>query len=99
MVTIFENEILPTFNTSHIQYVIYYLLSFKPTLAENFCNWLWKKCCDESSPSTLRQAAAGYLASFVCRSPFISNRYKIINILIPYENIIVKYYVYFCVFF
>ncbi|VVC30424.1 Hypothetical protein CINCED_3A002920 [Cinara cedri] len=70
---IFENEILPTYNSSHVQYIIYYLLSFKMTLAENFSNWLWKKCCDVSSPITLRQAAAGYLASFLCRAPFVSN--------------------------
>lgn len=73
LLSIFENEILPTYNSSHIQYVIYYFLSFKMTLAENFSNWLWKKCCDVSSPSTLRQAAAGYLASFLCRATFVSN--------------------------
>lgn len=74
MLTVFENEILPIYNTNHVQYVIYYLLSFKPSLAENYSNWLWKKCSDVSSPSTIRQAAAGYLASFLCRSPFVSNR-------------------------
>lgn len=73
LLSIFESEILPTYNSSHIQYVIYYFLSFKTTLAENFSNWLLKKCCDVSSPSTLRQAAAGYLASFLCRAPFIIN--------------------------
>jgi len=73
LLSIFESEILPTYNSSHIQYVIYYFLSFKITLAENFSNWLLKKCCDISSPSTLRQAAAGYLASFLCRAPFITN--------------------------
>ncbi|XP_022170492.1 RNA polymerase I-specific transcription initiation factor RRN3-like isoform X1 [Myzus persicae] len=73
LLSVFESEILPTYNSSHIQYVIYYFLSFKTTLAENFSNWLWKKCCDVSSSSTIRQAAAGYLASFLCRAPFISN--------------------------
>lgn len=74
LLSVFENEILPTYNSSHIQYVIYYFISFKTTLAENFSNWLWKKCCDVSSSSTIRQAAAGYLASFLCRAPFIINR-------------------------
>lgn len=89
MLIVFENDILPIYNTSHIQYLIYYFLSFKPTLAENFRNWLWKKCCDVSSPSTIRQAAAGYLASFVCRSPFLSNRYQMISTIILF-NIIGK---------
>jgi len=74
LLSIFESEILPTYLCSHIQYVIYYFLSFKTTLAENFSNWLLKKCCDVSSSSTLRQAAAGYLASFLCRAPFITNK-------------------------
>ncbi|VVC30426.1 RNA polymerase I specific transcription initiation factor RRN3 [Cinara cedri] len=73
LLSVFENEILPTYNSCYIQYVIYYFLSFKMTLADNFSNWLWKKCCDVSSPITLRQAAAGYLASFLCRAPFVSN--------------------------
>ncbi|XP_027843438.1 RNA polymerase I-specific transcription initiation factor RRN3-like isoform X1 [Aphis gossypii] len=73
LLSVFESEILPTYNSSHIQYVIYYFISFKTTLAENFSNWLWKKCCDVSSSSTIRQAAAGYLASFLCRAPFILN--------------------------
>jgi RNA polymerase I-specific transcription initiation factor RRN3 len=73
LLSVFENEILPTYNSSHIQYIMYYFLSFKTTLAENFSTWLWKKCCDVSSPSTLRQAAVGYLASLLCRAPFISN--------------------------
>lgn len=74
ILSVFEKEILPTYNSSHIQYMIYYFLSFKMNLAENFCNWLWNICCNVSSPSTLRQASAGYLASFLCRAPFVSNR-------------------------
>lgn len=98
MLTVFENDILPIYNTSHVQYVIYYFLSFKPALAENFKNWLWKKCCDVSSLSTLRQAAAGYLASFVCRSPFLSNRYQIILTLMSMNNI-GKYFICTCIYF
>lgn len=71
LLSVFENEILPIYNSSHIQYVIYYFVSFKPSLAEKFSDWLWNKCCDVSSPSTIRQAAAGYLASFLGRAPFI----------------------------
>ncbi|XP_050531899.1 RNA polymerase I-specific transcription initiation factor RRN3-like [Daktulosphaira vitifoliae] len=72
LLSVFESEILPTYASSHVQYIIYYFLSFKFILAEKFSCWLWKKCCDVSAPSTIRQAAAGYLASFMSRAPFIS---------------------------
>ncbi|XP_050436461.1 RNA polymerase I-specific transcription initiation factor RRN3-like [Adelges cooleyi] len=72
LLAVFESEILPTYASSHIQYVIYYFVSFKPALAEKFSIYLWKKCCDVTAPSTLRQAAAGYLASFLSRAPFVS---------------------------
>ncbi|XP_050436123.1 RNA polymerase I-specific transcription initiation factor RRN3-like isoform X2 [Adelges cooleyi] len=72
LLAVFESEILPTYASSHIQYIVYYFVSFKATLSEKFSNYLWKKCCDMSAPSTLRQAAAGYLASFLSRAPFVS---------------------------
>lgn len=40
-------------------------------LAESFLDHLWKILRNPSQPAILRQAAVGYLASFLARAKFI----------------------------
>lgn len=48
------------------------LLLFVPqALAEAFLDHLWKILQSPSQPAVLRQAAAGYLGSFLARAKFI----------------------------
>lgn len=71
---IFEHIILPTYDTHHVQYALFYLCSFKPLIAESFINFLWKFCCNPNKSPVLRQAAVNYIASFSARATFVTSR-------------------------
>nr|CAD7393490.1 unnamed protein product [Timema cristinae] len=43
MLHTFEHVILPTYATCHVQFLMFYLCSFKPVLGEAFLNALWRK--------------------------------------------------------
>ncbi|XP_042361006.1 RNA polymerase I-specific transcription initiation factor RRN3 [Plectropomus leopardus] len=69
--TVFDKLILPTHASCHVQYTLFYLCSFRVALAEAFLDHLWKILQSPSQPAVLRQAAAGYLGSFLARAKFI----------------------------
>lgn len=71
LLSVFDKLILPTHALCHVQYTIFYLCSFRMALAEAFLDHLWKVLQNPSQPSVLRQAAAGYMGSFLARAKFI----------------------------
>ncbi|XP_054463171.1 RNA polymerase I-specific transcription initiation factor RRN3 [Anoplopoma fimbria] len=71
LLTVFDKLILPTHASCHVQYTLFYLCSFRVALAEAFLDHLWKILQNPSQPAVLRQAAAGYLGSFLARAKFI----------------------------
>lgn len=71
LLNVFDKLILPTHASSHVQYTLFYLCSFRLALAEAFLDHLWKVLQSPSQPAVLRQAAAGYLGSFLARAKFI----------------------------
>ncbi|XP_059203952.1 RNA polymerase I-specific transcription initiation factor RRN3 [Centropristis striata] len=71
LLSVFDKLILPTHASSHVQYTLFYLCSFRVALAEAFLDHLWKILQNPSQPAVLRQAAAGYLGSFLARAKFI----------------------------
>ncbi|XP_072224911.1 RNA polymerase I-specific transcription initiation factor RRN3 [Leuresthes tenuis] len=71
LLNVFDKLILPTHASSHVQYTMFYLCSFKLALAEAYLDHLWKILQNPSQPAVLRQAAAGYLGSFLARAKFI----------------------------
>ncbi|XP_077475417.1 RNA polymerase I-specific transcription initiation factor RRN3 [Stigmatopora argus] len=71
VLTVFDKLILPTHALCHVQYVLFYLCSFRLALAEAFLEHLWKILQNPSQPAVLRQAAAGYMGSFLARAKFI----------------------------
>uniref|UniRef100_A0A336MUU1 CSON001623 protein n=1 Tax=Culicoides sonorensis TaxID=179676 RepID=A0A336MUU1_CULSO len=68
---IFEFELLPTHNSHHVQFIIFYLCSFEPAFVEKFMNILWVHVRDFNLAPALRQAAIGYLCSFLARSRYV----------------------------
>lgn len=74
MIEVFDKVILPTYNSHHVQFAMFFLCSFKITLSEGFLTYLWKKVCNPSVPSIHRQSAVGYIASLLARSTFIPLR-------------------------
>uniref|UniRef100_A0A667YG78 RRN3 homolog, RNA polymerase I transcription factor n=1 Tax=Myripristis murdjan TaxID=586833 RepID=A0A667YG78_9TELE len=71
LLSVFDKLILPTHASSHVQYTVFYLCSFRQALAEAFLDHLWKILQSPSQPAVLRQAAAGYMGSFLARAKFI----------------------------
>uniref|UniRef100_U5EH15 Putative rna polymerase i specific transcription initiation factor rrn3 n=1 Tax=Corethrella appendiculata TaxID=1370023 RepID=U5EH15_9DIPT len=71
LIKIFENHILPTHNSHHVQFCIFYFCSLKSTFATNFINLLSHKVCNPTISATIRQASVGYLASLLARAQYI----------------------------
>ncbi|XP_067343338.1 RNA polymerase I-specific transcription initiation factor RRN3 isoform X2 [Channa argus] len=71
LLSVFDKLILPTHASCHVQYILFYLCSFRLALAEAFLDHLWKILQSLSQPAILRQAAGGYLGSFLARARFI----------------------------
>jgi RNA polymerase I-specific transcription initiation factor RRN3 len=74
LVTVFEQVILSTHATHHVQFLLFYICSFKVTLAETFLNFLWHKVVSPSVPSVIRQSVIMYMGSLLCRASYINIR-------------------------
>uniref|UniRef100_A0AAG5DHT5 RNA polymerase I-specific transcription initiation factor RRN3 n=1 Tax=Anopheles atroparvus TaxID=41427 RepID=A0AAG5DHT5_ANOAO len=75
MLTQFETHILPTHNTDHIQFIMFYFCSFKLSYAEHFITSLWKNVSNPNMPPLVRQASVGYVASMLARGKFVPLSY------------------------
>ncbi|XP_060116855.1 RNA polymerase I-specific transcription initiation factor RRN3 [Heteronotia binoei] len=71
LILIFDKLILPTHGSCHVQYIMFYLSSFKLGIAEAFVEHLWKKLQNPNGPAVIRQAAGSYIGSFLARAKFI----------------------------
>lgn len=71
LLALFDKLILPTHASCHVQFAIFYMCSFKLGLAEAFLEHLWKKLQNPSNAPVIRQAAAGYIGSFLARAKFL----------------------------
>ncbi|RVE68952.1 hypothetical protein OJAV_G00072840 [Oryzias javanicus] len=71
LLSIFDKLMLPTHASSHVQFTLFYLCSFRLGLTEAFLDHLWKILQNPSQPVVLRQSAAAYLGSFLARAKFI----------------------------
>ncbi|XP_044732243.1 RNA polymerase I-specific transcription initiation factor RRN3 [Chrysoperla carnea] len=70
--SLFEGIIMATYDSHHVQFIMFYLCSFKVQLAEGFISLLWKKISNLSLAVVHRQSAVAYLASFLARAAYIS---------------------------
>ncbi|XP_023677431.1 RNA polymerase I-specific transcription initiation factor RRN3 isoform X2 [Paramormyrops kingsleyae] len=71
LVSVFDKLILPTHASCHVQFLLFYLCSFRLGLAEAFLEHLWKLLQSPSQPAVLRHTAAGYVGSFLARAKFV----------------------------
>ncbi|KDR09373.1 hypothetical protein L798_00940, partial [Zootermopsis nevadensis] len=72
LVTVFEQVVLSTHATHHVQFLLFYICSFRVTVAESFLNFLWHKVVSPSMPSIVRQSAIMYMGSMLCRASYIN---------------------------
>lgn len=68
----FETVILPTHASQYVQYIVFYICSFKSAVVEAFVEWLWRKASDPSIPSITRQSSVAYIASLLATAKFIT---------------------------
>ncbi|XP_066499060.1 RNA polymerase I-specific transcription initiation factor RRN3 [Hoplias malabaricus] len=89
LVCVFDKLILPTHASCHVQYCLFYLCSFRMGLAEAFLDHLWKLLQSPSQPSVMRQAAAGYMGSFLARAKFlpIATVRACLDLLVPWLHL------------
>jgi len=71
LLVVFENVILPTHASCHVQFVMFLLCSFDQIFANSLLDVCWKKIEKPNTPAILRQACAAYVASFIARAKFI----------------------------
>lgn len=72
LIDTFQNILLPAYNTHHVQFVLFYYISFRIDFAESFMRLCWQQLRDVNVPATIRQAAVTYLASTLSRSIFVN---------------------------
>lgn len=71
LLRLFDNHILPTHNTHHVQFLVFYVCSFKQSYVEYFITYLWKHVCNPNISTPTRQASVGYIASMLARAKFV----------------------------
>ncbi|XP_037029352.1 RNA polymerase I-specific transcription initiation factor RRN3-like [Bradysia coprophila] len=74
LLDIFENLILPTYNSHHIQFSIFYYSSFKPAILQSFIDTCWSKLNNFNEAPLIRRTAVCYIASFMCHAKFVTNK-------------------------
>ncbi|XP_012524208.2 RNA polymerase I-specific transcription initiation factor RRN3 [Monomorium pharaonis] len=68
----FEAAILPTHASQYVQYIMFYICSFRPVIVDTFTNWLWHKVIDVNVAPVLRQTAVCYISSLHATASFVS---------------------------
>lgn len=91
LMCVFDKLVLPTHASCHVQFCIFYLCSFRLGLAEAFLDHLWKIIQSPSQAAVLRQAAAGYMGSFLARAKFlpIATVRACLDLLLPWLHLYV----------
>ncbi|PWZ03385.1 RNA polymerase I-specific transcription initiation factor RRN3 [Testicularia cyperi] len=76
---VFARNILPTFRSRHVQFLLFWFNSLDPEFSDFFLGVLLEKSLytrksdfsDKEEPLVIRSAAAGYVASFVSRASYV----------------------------
>lgn len=69
---VFEKCILPTFGCSHVQFIMFYMVSMKSELCDGFIDYLWKLVQNPNKQAIYRQSAVSYIGSLLARGKFVS---------------------------
>lgn len=79
LLSIFARNILPTFRSRHVQFLLFWFNSLDPEFSDYFLGVLLEKSLysrrvelsDKEESAVIRSAAAGYVASFVSRASYV----------------------------
>jgi RNA polymerase I-specific transcription initiation factor RRN3 len=74
LLTLFDTQLLPTFSTHHVQFLLFYHSSVSPNFTDAFVGLLLNHALfDGSTPVVTKVAAASYVASFVSRAKHVGS--------------------------
>ena len=72
MLKVFESNVMPSYATGHVQYLMFYICGLRPEkFALQLCEWFWRQFISLSTPSISRQTAVAYIASMIARAKYI----------------------------
>ena len=63
----FDKYILTTYGSSHVQFIMFYICSFRTMLSEGFLDYLWKKFISPNTSSVSKAICCYYIGSFLAR--------------------------------
>lgn len=67
----FDKYILFTYGSSHVQFIMFYICSFRTLLSEGFLDYLWKKFNATTSCAITKQICSYYIGSYLARTKYI----------------------------
>lgn len=67
----FDKYILFTYGSSHVQFIMFYMCSFRTLLSEGFLDYLWKKFNATNSCAITKQICSYYMGSYLARAKYI----------------------------
>ncbi|CAG8465496.1 12697_t:CDS:2 [Dentiscutata erythropus] len=73
LLTIFEENILYTFKSRYIQFIIFWYISLDKSYPRQFLSLLLNKILNDKEPVIIREAASQYIGSFVGRANYLSS--------------------------
>ncbi|CAG8751054.1 8017_t:CDS:2, partial [Gigaspora rosea] len=73
LLTIFEENILYTFKSRYIQFIIFWYVSMDKSYPRQFLSILLNKILSDKEPDIIREAASQYIGSFVGRANYLSS--------------------------
>jgi len=72
LITCFDKFILPVHELVHVQFIMFYVCSFKQSFFKKFISHCWNKVVDPSIACVIRKSSACYIASLLARASYIS---------------------------
>ncbi|CAF2142761.1 unnamed protein product [Rotaria magnacalcarata] len=79
LLSVFNRILLPTHDSSHVQFLLFYICSFHTDFSDEFMNNCWRTFVSPSVSMTFRQASICYLCSLIARAKYIIIR-SVLNI-------------------
>lgn len=67
----FDKYVLFTYGSSHVQFIMFYVCSFKTILSEGYLDYLWKKFTAVGSNAITRQICSYYMGSYLSRARYV----------------------------
>ncbi|KAH8354586.1 RNA polymerase I-specific transcription initiation factor RRN3 [Drosophila kikkawai] len=68
---LFDEVLLPSHNTHHVQFVIFQVTGIRSDYWDGFLQMLWNKVKNPNASAIIRHTAVGYLSSFIARAKFL----------------------------